>query len=146
MVFIVHYYFDVLKKYAVFSGRASRKEYWMFMLFQILIAMPSVLIVGLIGSNVSAATNSTYISFLFYLYDALLVLYALYILATFIPSIAVAVRRLHDTNRSGWWYLIIFTYIGAIVFLVFSVQDSQLGENKYGPNPKGVQASVAPQV
>ena len=69
------------------------------------------------------------------------VLGSLYGLAVLIPSIAVSVRRLHDTNRSGWWLLIaLVPLIGAIVLLVFMAQDSQPGKNQYGSNPKAAEA------
>jgi len=113
----MEWYLQVLKKYAVFSGRAHRTEYWMFVLINLII------------------------SFVLYLVEAFAggpgVLGGLYSLAVLIPSLAVAARRLHDTNRSGWWLLIgLIPVIGAIVLLVFMVQDSQPGENQYGPNPK----------
>jgi len=113
----LHWYLAVLKKYAVFSGRARRKEYWMFFLFNIIIELVLGGIEGLAGGSG--------------------VLVGIYGLAVLIPGIAVAVRRLHDTDRSGWWLLIgLLPLIGAIVLLVFMVQDSQPGANQYGPNPK----------
>lgn len=116
----MHYYLEVLRKYAVFSGRARRKEYWMFVLFNLIIGLVLSLIAGIIGI-------------------AAKILAVLYVLAVFIPIIAVTVRRLHDTNRSGWWYLInLVPIIGPIVLLVFMVSDSQPGDNQYGPNPKEI--------
>jgi uncharacterized membrane protein YhaH (DUF805 family) len=113
----MHWYLEGLKKYAVFSGRARRKAYWMFVLFNVIIAFALAFIEGLVGGPG--------------------VLGILYSLAVLIPGIAVSVRRLHDTNRSGWWLLIgLIPLIGAIVLLVFAVQDSQPGANQYGPNPK----------
>ena len=113
----MNWYLDVLKKYAVFNGRARRKEYWMFFLFNIIIAVVLGFVEGLVGGPG--------------------VVGALYGLAVLIPGIAVGVRRLHDTNRTGWWLLIgLIPLIGAIVLLIFFVQDSQAGENQYGPNPK----------
>jgi len=113
----MNWYIEVLKKYAVFSGRARRTEYWIFFLFNFIIAFALGFIEGLVkGPGV---------------------LGALYSLAVLIPSVAVGVRRLHDTNRSGWWLLIsLIPLIGAIVLIVFTVQDSQPDENPYGPNPK----------
>lgn len=113
----MNWYLDVLKKYAVFNGRARRKEYWMFFLFNIIIAVVLGIIEGIVGGPG--------------------VLGALYGLAVLLPSIGVSIRRLHDTDRSGWWLLIgLVPLIGAIVLLVFFVQDSQAAENQYGPNPK----------
>ncbi|MBA7614686.1 MAG: DUF805 domain-containing protein [Calditrichaeota bacterium] len=117
----MNWYLEVLKKYAVFSGRSQRKEYWMFYLFNIIIAFGLGFIDGLVGGPG--------------------VLASIYGLAVLIPGIAVSVRRLHDTNRSGWLLLIaLIPLIGVIVLLVFMVQDSQPDENQYGPNPKTVTA------
>ncbi len=113
----MNWYLEVLRKYAVFSGRARRMEYWMFLLINVIIAVAFAIIDSLLGIQG--------------------VLGGLYSLAVLIPSIAVAVRRLHDTNRSGWWILINFIpLIGLIIFIVFAVQDSTPGANRYGPNPK----------
>jgi uncharacterized membrane protein YhaH (DUF805 family) len=113
----MNWYLDVLKKYAVFGGRARRKEYWMFILFNVIIAMVLGVVEALLGSPG--------------------VLGMLYCLAVVIPSIAVAVRRLHDTDRSGWWFLIVLVpLIGSIVLIVFMVLDSTPGQNQYGENPK----------
>ncbi len=114
---------QLLKKYAVFSGRAHRKEYWYFVLFNILISIGLSLLDGAIGT-VNADTG----------YGLLGSIYSLSIL---IPSLAVLVRRLHDTSRSAWWILIgLVPVIGWIVLLVFAVQDSHPGQNQYGANPK----------
>jgi uncharacterized membrane protein YhaH (DUF805 family) len=116
----MNYYSDVLKKYAVFSGRARRKEYWMFVLINTIISI----VLGW-----AASTNNQVLVGVSYLY----------VLAVLIPSIAVFVRRLHDTNHSGWWIFIgLIPLVGAIILLVFSVKDSQPGDNQYGPNPKGM--------
>ena len=113
----MHWYLDVLRKYAVFSGRARRMEYWMFVLINLIIALVLGAIEGLLGIQA--------------------VLGGLYSLAVLLPSLAVAVRRLHDTTRSGWWILInLIPLIGWIIFIIFAVQDSQPGPNQYGPNPK----------
>lgn len=113
----MNWYLDVLKKYAEFSGRARRKEYWMFFLFYFLIAIA----IGIIEAIIHTGG----------------VLGAIYALAMLIPGLAVTVRRLHDTGRSGWWILIgLIPVIGTIVLLVFMVLDSQPGDNEYGPNPK----------
>ena len=113
----MNWYFEVLKKYAVFSGRARRKEYWFFVLFNII----AVLLAGVID-NVLGSSG---------------VISSIYGLAVFLPGLALAIRRLHDTGRSGWWMLISFLpLIGFIVLIIFFVQDSQPGTNQYGPNPK----------
>ncbi len=113
-------YLGVLKKYAVFGGRAPRKEFWTFVLINAVISV----IVGIAGMS----TNPLMIP--------LIGLGYLYGLVILIPSIAVTVRRLHDTNRSGWWILIgLIPLVGTIILIVFTAQDSQSGENRYGPNP-----------
>jgi len=112
----MHWYLDVLKKYAVFDGRAQRAEYWMFFLFNFIISIVLTVIEGAIGLP--------------------LVLTSLYFLAILLPGIAVAIRRLHDTGRSGWWILIALIPLVGIVLLIFMVLDSQSGDNEYGPNPK----------
>lgn len=114
------YYLAVLQKYAVFSGRARRAEYWYFLLFHIIvITVLSFLsrIIGFLG----------------------VMLMGLYSLGVIIPHLAVAVRRLHDTNRSGWFLLVgLVPFVGGIILIVFLAQDSQPGVNQYGPNPKEV--------
>jgi uncharacterized membrane protein YhaH (DUF805 family) len=113
----MNWYFEVLKKYAVFGGRSRRKEYWVFFLFNLIISVVLGFVEKLAGGPG--------------------VMNMIYSFAVLIPSIAVTVRRLHDTDRSGWWLLIAFVpLIGAIVLLVFMVQDSKPGQNQYGANPK----------
>jgi len=130
----MNYYMDVLRKYFVFSGRARRKEYWMFFLFNLLATIVLVFIDSAIGMY-SAENGIGLLS-------------GLYSLAVLIPSISVGVRRLHDTGKSGWWMLIaLVPFIGSIVLLVFFVLDSDPGSNQYGPNPKSVgPGSVIPVV
>jgi len=122
------WYIQVLKKYAVFSGRARRKEIWYFVLISYIISTVLWWIDSLIG---------TYqIDNLWTIY----VLFSLYGLAVLLPSIGVSIRRLHDTGRSGWWIFIgLIPLIGAIILLVFFVTDSQPGTNQYGPSPKLVE-------
>lgn len=123
----MNWYLEVLKKYAVFSGRARRKEYWYYALFNAIISIVLVAVDFMTG---------------LFSFDAGVGLFSgVYGLAVFIPSIAVGLRRLHDTNRSGWWLLIaLIPLIGGIVLLVFMVQDSDQGDNRFGPNPKAVNA------
>jgi uncharacterized membrane protein YhaH (DUF805 family) len=126
----MNYYLEVLKKYAVFSGRARRKEYWMFLLLNLIITFVLILIDSLMGTLSPQA--------------GLGVLSGLYSLAVLLPSIAVTVRRLHDTGRSGGGILIgLIPIIGGIVLLIFMVLDSEPGANQYGPNPKDVIASAS---
>ena len=128
----MNWYLDVLKtKYAQFSGRARRKEYWMFFLFNILIAIGLAIVDSITGTMSETAGFG--------------LLGGLYTLAVLVPGIAVTVRRLHDTNRSGWWFLIgLVPLIGFIVLLVFFCRDGTAGENQYGPSPKAVAPEVHP--
>ncbi|MDA3861692.1 MAG: DUF805 domain-containing protein [Melioribacteraceae bacterium] len=111
------WFLAVVKNYAGFSGRARRKEYWMFQLFNILFLIVAVV--------------------LDFVLETYFVLTSLYSLALIIPSLAVTVRRLHDTGKSGWMMFISFIpIIGTIWLLFFLVTDSNFGENQYGQNPK----------
>ena len=121
------WYLGVLKQYAVFKGRARRKEYWFFILFNLIASLLLTLVDFMTGS-LDAELGMGLLS-------------GLYSLAILIPSLAVTVRRLHDTGRTGWWLLIgLIPLIGAIVLLVFMLLDSQSGDNEYGASPKGVAA------
>lgn len=121
----VEWYLEVLKKYADFSGRARRKEYWMFILINMLISIAIGFVAGFVGGALGLSSNMS------------MALALLYSVAVFVPSLAVSVRRLHDTGRSGWWLLIVLVPIlGGLALLVFAVQDSQPGSNQYGNNPK----------
>ena len=123
------WYIEALKKYAVFSGRSRRKEYWYFVLFSLIVSLVLSAIDALLGTFSSANVG---------------LLGVIYGLAVLIPSIAVSVRRLHDIDRTGWWILIgLVPLIGGIVLLVFALLDSTPGSNRYGPNPKGAPARVA---
>ncbi|HEY9433145.1 MAG TPA: DUF805 domain-containing protein [Blastocatellia bacterium] len=123
----MNWYLDVLKKYAVFNGRARRKEYWMFFLFNVIISIVLLIVDGILGTSAVPGTMGLF--------------GAIYLLALLVPGIAVAVRRLHDTGRSGWWILIgLVPFVGGIVLIVFLVQDSTPGENQFGKNPKMVTA------
>jgi uncharacterized membrane protein YhaH (DUF805 family) len=113
-----------LKKYADFTGRARRKEYWSFFLLCLVGAVVLSLIDGILGMG--GMIGGVYGP-----------LTTLFLLALLVPSIAVGVRRLHDTDRSGWWILIAFVpFIGGLVLLVFYVLEGTRGPNQYGPDPK----------
>ncbi len=121
----------VRNNYANFKGRARRREYWMFTLVYILISV----VVSLISNYFfpHAIPNRPQMN----------VLGSLLGLILFLPTLAVTIRRMHDTDKSGWWILIgIIPLIGQIILIIFLAQDSQTGSNKWGPNPKGVQAPV----
>ena len=122
----MNWYFAVVGKYATFAGRARRKEYWMFALVNFVICV-ALAIAGM--AMLGKSQNSALIL------DAVLGIYLLLIL---LPSLAVTVRRLHDTGRSGWWFWIqLVPFVGPIVLFVFTVLDGTPGTNAYGPSPKG---------
>ena len=107
----------VLKKYAVFGGRARRKEYWMFYLIYLIIVVVLSMVEMALG-----------------LYGMLAGLFSL---ALLIPSIAVGVRRLHDINKSAWMLLVgLIPLVGAIILLIWALQPGTQGDNDYGPDPK----------
>jgi uncharacterized membrane protein YhaH (DUF805 family) len=119
----MNWYLKVLKQYADFSGRARRKEYWMFTLFNIIFIIVAMTLDNILGLTVGELPYGVF--------------YVLYALAVLIPGIAVTVRRLHDVGKSGWMFLIVLIpLIGAIWLLVLMVTDSNPGENQYGQNPK----------
>jgi uncharacterized membrane protein YhaH (DUF805 family) len=106
----MEWYLGPLKKYAEFSGRASRKELWLFYLFNILVYLVLLSIFAPVG--------------------------VIYAFGTWLPTAAVQVRRLHDKNRSGWWYwLQLLPIIGIIIVFVWSVSRGTEGDNDYGPDP-----------
>jgi uncharacterized membrane protein YhaH (DUF805 family) len=112
----MHWYLQALKKYVDFQGRARRKEYWYFTLFNALVA---IVLFG-IGTQLSFVT----------------VLYYAYSLLVFIPGLAVCVRRLHDMGKSGYWlFIVLLPILGWLALLYFQVQPSQPNENAYGAVP-----------
>jgi uncharacterized membrane protein YhaH (DUF805 family) len=123
------------RRYADFSGRLQRKEYWMFALFQFIVAMVLLVIMfaGGMGS-VNEVTGQAEPGTLFYIGLGLLVIFGL---GSFIPSLAVSVRRFHDQDKSGWFLLLqLIPYIGGIVVLVFMCLAGTPGPNRFGPDPK----------
>ena len=122
----MNYFIECMtSKYLCFTGRARRKEYWMFVLFNFIAAF----VVGFVGGLLAELTNIAAFAFLGVLYN----------FAAILPGLAVCIRRLHDIGKSGWWWLIVLVpFVGAIVLLVFMFLDSQPGANEYGPNPKGM--------
>jgi uncharacterized membrane protein YhaH (DUF805 family) len=116
---LMQWYLAVLKNYAGFSGRARRTEYWMFGLVNFVITLVFYILAFLHAGF-------------------FIVLVALYGLAVLVPSLAVLVRRLHDTGMSGWWILIVLVpFVGGIVLLVFTLLPGNHGPNRYGDDPKG---------
>lgn len=117
------WYIAVLKEYATFSGRARRKEYWMFFLFSTIAAVVLSILDMAIGTF-DPQSGFGLISLA-------------YFVAVFLPNLAVTVRRLHDAGLSGWWILLVFVpFIGAIALLIMMVLPSNAGENKHGPAPR----------
>lgn len=123
----IFWYLQVLKKYSVFIGRARRREYWIFFLINCVITL---FVFSVLALSYFISDIKVFMSFISGFYF-------LYIFAITIPGIAVLVRRLHDTGRTGWWWLIGFVpFIGSIILFIFLIQNSYPKENRYGPNPK----------
>ena len=120
----MEWYLKVLKNYVGFSGRARRKEYWMFTLFTIIVTIVLAILDTMIGSEIG-------------------ILGLLYGLGVLLPSFAVSFRRLHDIDKSAWWLLIaLVPLIGAIVLLVFACMEGTRGDNRFGPDPKADEGGV----
>lgn len=103
-----------LRKYAVFSGRASRKEYWAFQLYYFLLMILATILDAVIGTGI--------------------ILQIILMLALFLPALAVMIRRLHDADRTGWWVLLMFIpIVNIIAWIVFGVMEGTAGENRFGP-------------
>ena len=126
----MNWYLKVMKQYVDFNGRARRKEYWMFVLFNIIFFIVAMILDNLLGLGFENGGGPG-------------ILFVVYWLAVFLPSLAVQIRRLHDIGKSGWWILINFIpLIGVIWLLVLYCTDSTSGSNEYGPNPKEVGDTV----
>lgn len=119
----MNWYVKCLKQYADFSGRARRKEYWMFVLFNVLISIALSIVDGVLGFSAEASSIG--------------ILGGIYSLAVLIPGIAVCVRRLHDVGKSGWYYLLfLIPIIGAIILLVWFCTEGERSTNAWGEDPK----------
>lgn len=119
----MYWYLQALKQYAVFRGRAHRPEFWYFVLFNIIISLVLMMVDNILGTF-DPETNAG-------------LLHGLYTLAVLVPSIAVTVRRLHDSGRSGWWVLIgLVPVVGFIVLLIFAILAGTPGPNQYGSDPR----------
>lgn len=117
----MNYYSICLSKFADFSGRARRREYWTFVLVNCLIAL-LLLILGLAFGEDSPASN---------------IMVTIFYLIMLVPNLSVSVRRLHDIGKSGWYiFLSLIPLIGGLILLIWSLMDSEPGENQYGKNPK----------
>ncbi|APG49516.1 TPA: DUF805 domain-containing protein [Providencia stuartii] len=125
----MNWYLEVIKNnYANFNGRARRKEYWIFSLINFIIIIPLYLVVLASTNDYTGDINGLGI--------VALVLLMIYCVAILIPSLAVTVRRLHDIDKSGWWYLLTFIPFGGLVIFVFTCLDGTSGNNRFGSNPK----------
>ncbi|AFH95457.1 TPA: DUF805 domain-containing protein [Providencia stuartii] len=125
----MNWYLEVIKNnYANFNGRARRKEYWIFSLINFIIIIPLYLVVLASTNDYTGDINGLGI--------VALVLLMIYCVAILIPSLAVTVRRLHDIDKSGWWYLLTFIPFGGLVIFVFTCLDGTPGNNRFGSNPK----------
>lgn len=128
-----------LAKYATFRGRAARSEFWYFWLFSMIVLIIAMIIDGMLGTTFSMTNPATGLE----QSAGYGFVYVLTAIALLLPSLAVAVRRLHDTDRSGWWLLIGFIpLIGAIVLLIWYVTRGTPGDNRYGPDPLGADLSA----
>lgn len=119
----------VRDNYANFNGRARRKEYWMFALFNVIFAVVAMVLDNVLGIAINGVGYGP--------------IYGLYTLAVFVPGLAVAVRRLHDVSKSGWWLLIAFIpLVGGLYLLYLMVKEGDSGSNEYGSNPKTGELSI----
>jgi uncharacterized membrane protein YhaH (DUF805 family) len=119
----MNWYLAVLKKYAVFSGRARRKEYWMFVLFNLIFAIVAMILDNILKTAIEGSGYG--------------LIYIVYTLAVLLPGLGVSVRRLHDVGKSGWFlFIALIPIIGAIWLLVLMCTDGNPGKNEYGTNPK----------
>jgi len=118
----MNWYLEVLKKYVVFNGRASRQEYWMFFLFNTIFTILAMILDNIFGIAGMQGYGP---------------IYGLYCIAVFLPGLAVLFRRVHDVGKSGWFLLILLIpLIGFIWLLIVTCTDSEPGDNRYGSNPK----------
>jgi len=124
------------RNYANFRDRAPRSEFWFFRLFLLLVFAGFFLVIGAIGAANERPHDPNPVAM--GLSFALIIFW----LAIFIPDLAVTVRRLHDVNRSGWWYLLAIVPFGSFMLLFWSCMKGTQGENDYGPDPFGSSAHV----
>ncbi|HEX8485641.1 DUF805 domain-containing protein [Sphingomonas sp.] len=126
----MHWMLMPLRRYAEFSGRSRRKEYWMFVLGYLIVGVIAGVLFAILSGGMDETGPGTGMTILF-------VIAGLALLALFIPSLAVQVRRFHDQDKSGWFVLLGFIpYIGGIIVLVFMCLPGTVGANRFGPDPK----------
>lgn len=130
----MEWYLKVVRdNYANFNGRARRKEYWMFILINIIISIILSIIDTAMGLRFGVSEYS----------NGSGVISSVYSLAVLIPSLAVGARRLHDINKSGWWQLLsLIPLVGAIILIVWAATEGDKGPNEYGPDPKDQNANA----
>jgi uncharacterized membrane protein YhaH (DUF805 family) len=135
----MHWMILPFKRYADFSGRSQRQEFWLFFLFNWMIALPLFIFVGRQSEAADKAKQAGVIdSSADTLVSGGVAALMLYIVAIIVPSIAVVVRRLHDQDKSGWLALLTFIpYVGSLVLVWFMATDGTAGPNRYGDDPKG---------
>ncbi|MBO6183503.1 MAG: DUF805 domain-containing protein [Chryseobacterium sp.] len=118
------WYLKVLNQYADFSGRARRTEYWMYLLFNMIFLIVATILDNVLGLKFNSESPYGFI-------------YLIYSIAVFIPGLAVFVRRMHDIDKSGWWFFIAFIpIVGAIWLIILCAIEGTPGTNEYGVNPK----------
>lgn len=131
------WFIKAFRQYADFSGRASRQEFWMFVLFNLLLAMAWAFVAGLLTGLFGGSFDQE--SRLIFMYKLIAIYYAV----TTVPAMAVGVRRLHDTGRSGWWMLVsLIPFVGGIWLIVLMCLDGSTGDNRYGSPPDGTTGNV----
>jgi uncharacterized membrane protein YhaH (DUF805 family) len=133
--------FEALRKYAEFEGRARRSEYWLFVLLKILVILgffAFFLVVGGVAAVTGAGSDGAGPTSALAIVSGLVVLlFFAVMLGLFIPGLAVTIRRLHDSDKSGWWLLLGIVPFGGFVVLIFTCLDGTPGPNRFGPDPKG---------
>ena len=127
-----------LRQYAVFSGRATRAEYWWFAAFNFVVAFAICFVIGFVCGVLGINQSS--------IGQGLNVFVGIWLLATLVPGIALSVRRLHDVGMNGWWCLMSLVPVLGLVLLFFYAKPSQTGTNNYGPNPSIVRANLSRQI
>ena len=131
------WFIKAFRQYADFSDRASRQEFWMFVLFNLLFAMAWAFVAGLLTGLLGGSFNQE--SRLMFMYKLIAIYYAV----TTVPAMAVGVRRLHDTGRHGWWMLVsLIPFVGGIWLIVLMCLDGSAGDNRYGSRPDGTMGNA----
>ena len=129
----MNWYLKVMKQYADFKGRARRKEYWMFVLFNMIFAIVAIILDNMLGIAMKSIGYGP--------------IYGIYLLAIIVPSLAVGVRRLHDIGKSGWMmFIALIPLVGGIWLIVLLATDGKPGSNEYGPNPKEMELAAGQPV